>query len=108
MRHTCALLAVLLFAATSTACGSLTTDRCDQSCDCRECNTREYDECILTADYDEDYYDVYGCSFEYEDYALCEVDRGRCTGDTYYLDPLDCDGERARLNDCVDDNSSLR
>jgi hypothetical protein len=107
MKQTCALLAVLFFGATTTACGSLSTDRCDQSCHCRDCGTREYDECILSADYDEDYYDAYGCDIEYEDYADCEIARARCVGDSYFVDPTDCTGEIARLNDCVHDSSSL-
>ena len=108
MTRTCVLLAALFSAVTTTACASLSSDRCEEACQCRDCGNREYDECILSADYDEDYYGAYGCDVEYEEYALCEIDRGRCVNDNYFLDPADCDGEILRLNDCVKDNSSLR
>lgn len=107
MKRICAILAVLLSVAPMVGCGSLSTDRCEQSCDCRDCGSREYDECILSADYDDDYYGAYGCDVEYQDYADCEIDKARCVGDNYFIDPGDCVGEITRLNDCVKDSSSL-
>jgi hypothetical protein len=108
MRRTSVLLAVLFLVTVTTACGSVSADRCDQECDCTDCGSREYDECILRADWEEDYNDAYGCDLEYEEYADCEINKARCDADNYFLEPTDCDGERNRLNDCVDDNSSLR
>lgn len=77
-------------------CGASGSDYCDVKCDCDRCSDRDYDDCLDEFEYEADYADRRGCSPEWDDYAACVEDFGRCSG--HY----GCGNEHDRWKKCVD------
>jgi len=110
MRKILTLVASLAVAPVVTACGT-STEFCDAKCECEGCSEREYDECIIFRDAQQEEASIYGCADLFDLLHECTMLNNNCNGVgsvdifTYETECVDDDLE---LQECISDNSAIR
>lgn len=99
----CLALAPLL----AGGCGPSADERCDALCGCVDCSELDYDACLVDTEAAIDTADAYGCDDAYAAWQDCELTKSRCRDDRFFLDGTDCAEERADLEECLANGSSL-
>lgn len=98
----CAVLVGALFAPLFVAGCSPYPSLCEAEMDCEGGNDADIDACVVVYEAQEDVADTYDCGDFYDDYIACFDERARCSGDSFDANN-DCNSERDRWSDCVND-----
>ena len=111
MRTIMTFLACFAFVSVSTAC-SRSAELCEVKCNCEGCSDREYEECLIDQDLQEDLADNYGCGDYFALAHDCTMVNNNCTSIPatsidIFSPEAKCSDEIADWLECIDDNSSL-
>jgi hypothetical protein len=106
MRTILTLLACLAVAPVAAGC-SRSGEYCDTLCQCESCSDTEYDECVIQYESTEDTADAYGCTDDFDIAHECVMVNNDCVADNFAPE-LECLDDIADVNDCINDNSSVR
>ena len=82
---------------TLAACGPSGGTFCDSVCDCADCGSRAYDDCLDNFDDEEFRADRRGCLDQWDDYVVCIEDDYSCSRKDF-----GCDDELDDYRRCVD------
>lgn len=106
MRIITTLLTCVALASLAPGC-SVASEWCEKACACSDCSDRDYDQCIITREAEEDRAGVYGCTDQYYAYHDCVMANNNCTLDIFSAE-LECTtDEYVDLVECIDSGSSL-
>ncbi len=110
MRTIITFLACFAFASVSAGC-SRSGELCDAKCNCEGCSDREYDECLIDQDYQEDLADNYGCGDYFALAHDCTMVNNNCiqiANIDIFGPEAECSNEIVDWFECIDDNSAIR
>jgi hypothetical protein len=107
MRRILTFLAGFALASASAACGSRAGEICDAKCDCENCSSSEYDECVITYEAEEDIASEYGCVDKFDDRHICIMKRYDCSIKLFDAAIVSCLDDYTDYEGCKRDGSSL-
>lgn len=110
MRTVMTFLACVAIASLATGC-SRSSEWCEAKCACEGCSERDYDECIIVRDAEEDKADVYGCGDTFALYHDCTMENNDCDllnlVDIFRHESV-CNDEWAEWQECLNEGSARR